>query len=199
MSRPKSAEPEVRLSPRRGRCSSFGTGSPLTLRPAGLPPSCRISENAGRDAGAVEQVLRQTDHRLDAVFLQQAETDFLTLATPKENAVRHDNRHLPSLLQRRQHVLSEHQVRFLAGHGTPAEPETIAELDAPLCVVLAERGIRDHLSKRIRRPSSMCFGSSVSPLRKSASGMPWSVAVYGCETPRCGLMRPPRAARAAPL
>ena len=41
-------------------------------------------------------------------------------------------------------MLREHQVGLLTRRGAPAEAEAVAELDAPLGVVLAERRIGDH-------------------------------------------------------
>ena len=76
-------------------------------------------EDAGGDAGAVEQAGRQADDGLDDVVLDEELADQLFLAAAEEHAVRHDRRHVAVGLEAGQHVLDEHQVGLLAGLGAP--------------------------------------------------------------------------------
>ena len=98
-----------------------------------------------RDSRAVEKLRRQSDHTLkNAAELSVDQLLAITLlfATTEKDTVRHDDRH-PSLgLQRRDHVLYEHEVRLLLPRHP--EAETLLELHVRRRVVLGERWIRHH-------------------------------------------------------
>src|SRR5690606_161792 len=87
-------------------------------------------EDAGRDAGAVEEVRGQADDRFKTVVLDDALADLLLLAAPEEDAVGHDRRAETVWHQDREHVLGEHQVRLLAGLGRETVLEALRVLHA---------------------------------------------------------------------
>ena len=71
-------------------------------------------EDAGRDARAVEQVLRQADDRFDEVLFEEFPADFLFRAAAKEHAVGHDGGEHAAGFADGEHVLGEHEVGLLA-------------------------------------------------------------------------------------
>ena len=71
-------------------------------------------QDAGRDAGAVEQVRRQADDGLDEVVVEELLADLLLRAAAEQHAVGHDGGHHAAGLADGEHVLGEHQVGLLA-------------------------------------------------------------------------------------
>ena len=100
-------------------------------------------QHAGRDAGAVEQVARQTDDRFEDAVLDEPLTAGFFLAAPEEDAVRHDHGQLAVALERGDHVLNEHQVGLLAALRHEVR-EPLLELHALGAVVLREGRIGNH-------------------------------------------------------
>ena len=100
-------------------------------------------QDAGRDAGAVEQVRRQADDGLDEVLFEELLADLLLRPAAKEHAVGHDGGDHAAGLADGQHVLGEHQVALLARGRTPAPAEALGELHVAARIVLAERRIGD--------------------------------------------------------
>ena len=100
-------------------------------------------QDAGRDAGAVEQVGRQPDHRFEHTTFQKQATHLALFATPEQHAVRHHGSQLAVGLEGGQHVLHEHQVGLLALLGQPHR-EAARELDLLLDVILAEGRVGQH-------------------------------------------------------
>jgi hypothetical protein len=94
-------------------------------------------EDRGRDAGAVEQVGRQADDRVQQVLLDQLLADAPLAAAAEEHAVRHDHAHAP-VLSRLQvgaldHVADEGVVAHALGrHAAPeALVRSLAAFSAP--------------------------------------------------------------------
>jgi hypothetical protein len=90
------------------------TISTLPLRSAGL----RLAqhEDAGGKAGAVEEVGRQADHRLDQVVLQQVLADLALDAAAEERALRQHHGHAPAAGGHRlDHVLHPGEVAVAVG------------------------------------------------------------------------------------
>src|SRR5262249_8154926 len=100
-------------------------------------------QDTGRDAGAVEQVLRQANDGLDEVLFEEFLTDLFLFTTAKEHTVGHNGRHHAAGLADSQHVLGEHQVALLARSRTPTPSKTLGELHVSARIVLAERRIGD--------------------------------------------------------
>ena len=98
-------------------------------------------KDAGRDARAVEQILRQADDGFDQVLFEKLLADFLFRAAAKEHAVRHDGGDHAARFADGEHVLGEHEVALLARGRTPAPTEALGELHVAAGVVLAERRI----------------------------------------------------------
>jgi len=84
-------------------------------------------EDAGGDAGAVEQVRRQADDGLDDVVVQQRGADVAFGAAAEQHAVRHDGGGDAVGLEHGHHVLDEHEVGLLAALRGPAPAEAVAE------------------------------------------------------------------------
>ena len=94
-------------------------------------------QDAGRDAGAVEQAGGQADDRLEPAVLDEVAARLALLAAAEQHAVGHDGGHPAVGLEHRQHVLDEHQVGLLALLRHP-DGEAAGVLDVLLDVVLAE-------------------------------------------------------------
>jgi hypothetical protein len=71
--------------------------------------------DAGRDAGAVEQVGRQPDDALDQAAGDQVPADVGLLVAAEQHAVRHDHRRLALALQRGDDMQQESVVAVLGG------------------------------------------------------------------------------------
>ncbi len=76
-------------------------------------------DDAGGNAGAVEQAGRQADDGLDHVVIDQQLADELFLAATEEDAVRHDGGTEPVRLEAGEDVLDEHEVRLFPGLRAP--------------------------------------------------------------------------------
>ena len=100
-------------------------------------------DDAGGNAGAVEEAGRQADDGLDHVVIDEDLADQLFLAAPEKHAVGHDGGHVTVRLEARQHVLDEHEVSFFPGFGAPFT-EARGELQVGAAVVLRERRIGKH-------------------------------------------------------
>ena len=110
----------------------------------GFGAFCPQDQDGGGDAGAVEQVRSQADHRVQQVVLDDGLADFALDSAPEEHAVGHDRGDNAVLFEYRQHVLEEHQVGLLATLRGVAVLEPLLEGEGGLVVVLAERGVGDH-------------------------------------------------------
>ena len=100
-------------------------------------------QNAGRDAGAVEEVVRQADDGFDEVLLEELLADLLFGAAAEQHAVGHDGGDHAARFADGEHVLGEHEVALLARGRTPAPAEALGELHVAPRVVLAEGRIGD--------------------------------------------------------
>lgn len=100
-------------------------------------------QHTGGNARAVKQTGRQTDDGLDNVVVNEQFADKLFLATPKQNAMRHDGCQVPVALQAGQHVLNKHEVGLLARLGTPLA-KTRRKLEGGATVVLGKGWIGQH-------------------------------------------------------
>jgi len=100
-------------------------------------------EDASGDAGAVKEVGRQPDHRLQQVVLQDTAPDALLRAASEEDAVGHHRGHHPAGAGHRQHMLEEHQVSPLRPFRGIAVAEALFETHAVLAILLREGGIAD--------------------------------------------------------
>jgi len=100
-------------------------------------------QNAGRDAGSVEEAGGQADDRLEPAALDEVAARVPLGAAAEEHTVGHDGGHLAVGLEHRDHVLHEHQVGLLALLGHPHD-EAPRVLDVLPDVVLAERRIGEH-------------------------------------------------------
>ena len=101
-------------------------------------------QDACWNAGAVEQIWRQANDGLDQILFEKLLPDFLFGAPSEQHAVRHDSGHHADRFADRKHVLSEHEVTFLAGGGAPAPTKALGKLHVAARVVLAERRICDN-------------------------------------------------------
>ena len=89
-------------------------------------------QDAGRDAGAVEQVGGQADHGFQQVGLDHRGADGALLAAAEQHAVRHHGGDHAAVARHRHHVLQEHQVGLLAAQRHLAVAEALgAELGRP--------------------------------------------------------------------
>ena len=111
-------------------------------------------EDAGRDARAVEQVLRQADDGFDEILFEKLFADFLFRAAAKEHAVGHDGGNHAARFADGEHVLGEHEVALLARGRTPTPAETLGELHVAARVVLAEGRIGDDAVEAVQLPAS---------------------------------------------
>ena len=103
-----------------------------------LGGACLVhDQDAGRDAGAVEEAGGQADDRLEPAALDEVAARLALVAAAEEHAVGHDGGHLAVGLEHGQHVLDEHEVGLLALLGHP-DGEAAGVLDVLLDVVLAE-------------------------------------------------------------
>src|SRR5215218_4281151 len=89
----------------------------LALALFGLLAGRAHDEDAGGDAGAVEEVRSEADDGFEGVGLDEPLPDLLFGAAAEEDAVGHDGRHHATTSQGGEHVLSEHEVGLLAGFG----------------------------------------------------------------------------------
>jgi hypothetical protein len=87
-------------------------------------------QHAGGDAGAVEQVGGQADHRFQQVGLDHRRADGAFLAAAEQHAVRHHGGDHAAVARHRDHVLQEHQVGLLAAQRHLAVAEALRELRA---------------------------------------------------------------------
>ena len=111
-------------------------------------------QDAGGDAGAVEQVGGQADDRLDDVVVQQPGADVAFGAAAEQHPVRHHGgRDPPAALEDRDHVLDEHQVGLLAALGRPAPLEPFRVLHAVAGVVQGERRVGQHPVEPVQLPA----------------------------------------------
>ncbi len=94
-------------------------------------------EDAGGNAGAVEQPGRQADDGLQPAALDEVLPRLLFLAAPEEHAMGHDGGHFPVGLQHGDHVLHEHEIGLLPFLRQP-DGEAAGILDVLLDVVLGE-------------------------------------------------------------
>lgn len=101
-------------------------------------------QDAGGDAGSVEQVRRKTDDGFEAIGLDDLLADVLFLTAPEEDAVGHDGGADAVGHQDGQDVLGEHQVRLLAGLGGEAVPEALGVLHPGGAAVLEEGRVGEH-------------------------------------------------------
>ncbi len=100
-------------------------------------------QDAGGDAGAVEEVAGQADDRLQIAALDKVFACFALLTAPEQHTVRHYGRHAAIVLEYRQHVLHKHQIglfAFFRHHHRKAAREFEVFFD----VVLAEGRIGHH-------------------------------------------------------
>ena len=67
-------------------------------------------DDAGRDAGSVEKLRSEADHRLDLVALDDLLADLAFVPTAEEDAVGHDGGDQSAVTGDMQHVLKEHEV-----------------------------------------------------------------------------------------
>ena len=74
-------------------------------------------QNAGGDAGAIEQAGGQADHRIEPALLDEMFARVLFLAAAKQHAMGHHRRHAAVAFQHRQHVLDKHQIGLFALFG----------------------------------------------------------------------------------
>ena len=132
-------------------------------------------DDAGGNAGAIEETRRQADDRLDHVVLDEQLANELFLAAAKEHAVGHDRRHVPVWLQAGQHVLDEHEVGLLACFRAPFA-EAGRELQRGAAVVLRERRIGEDAVELADLPASrICGSSSVSAFSMVKRVMLWRI------------------------
>lgn len=99
----------------------------LALARLGLRARSAEHQDAGRDAGAVEQVRAQADHGVEHVGVKDAGADGPLFPTAEQHAVRHDRYNYAAWPQHREHVLHEHEVGLLAAFGTEAKAEPLLE------------------------------------------------------------------------
>ena len=102
-------------------------------------------QDGGGDAGAVEEVRREADHRLKKVLLQQALADLPLRGTAEQHAVGNNDAETAGSVEHGHHVLHEREVALgLRRHAEPEASVTVVlgHVAAPL--VEAERGIGDH-------------------------------------------------------
>ena len=80
-----------------------------------------------RDARAVKELLRQADHGIEQVFVDQLLPDLAFGRSAEQDAMRHDHAHAPGLgLQRFDHVQDEGVVALGLGRHAAAEaPELV--------------------------------------------------------------------------
>ena len=99
-------------------------------------------QQAGGDAGAVEQVAGQADDGLQIAVLDKVLARLALFAAAKQHTMGHDGGHAAIVLEHRQHVLDKHQVGLFAllRHH---HRETAGEFQVFFDVVLAERRIGD--------------------------------------------------------
>ena len=72
------------------------------------------NQNAGRNAGAVEQVAGQANDGFEITSVNEILARLALFSTPEQHAVRHDGGHAAMALEHGQHVLHEHQVSLFA-------------------------------------------------------------------------------------
>ena len=100
-------------------------------------------DDAGGDAGAVEEILRQADDGLDEVFLQPLAANLALGPAAEKHAVGHDGGDLTILAADGEHVLGKHEVALLAGGGAPAPAEALLMLHVLGGVVHGEGRVGD--------------------------------------------------------
>ena len=136
-----------------------------------------VEHQDGRgDAGAIEEVRCQSDHRLEEVLLQQPLANPPLRGAAEEHAVGHHDAEAAGTVQHRHHVLDEGQVAL----GLRRDPEA----EAPVAVVLrhvpspfveAERADWQSLGRTAAAllHSRASGPESCPPFSIRASGSPW--------------------------
>ena len=108
--------------------------------------ACRVllveHDDAGRDAGAVEEVGWQADDALDVAALEQLPADGRLGVAAEEDAVRQDDRRLAGALERLQHVQQEGVVAVLLRRASELEAAVLV-LQAVAPRLDRERRIHD--------------------------------------------------------
>ena len=111
-------------------------------------------DDAGGDAGAVEQVGGQADDALDVALADQGAADVGLGIAPEEHAVRQDARPFAGALQRADDVQQVGVVALLGGRhaeGLEAFVGIVGRVEAGAPALVAEGRIGDHVVESLER------------------------------------------------
>ena len=103
-------------------------------------------DDAGGNAGAVEQVGRQADDAFDIALLDDAGADVRLRATSEQHAVRQNHCRLAGALEALEHVQQKGVVAVLVGRNAVLEAsiQVVGCIEAAGPVLVGERWIGDH-------------------------------------------------------